>query len=233
MLYKVELKQKSVYLGNIQANTLFGAFLTAYSSFTELDDDMINDIVLSDLFVKGRYPVGIDNNAVIYSKGDVKSNTVTVNRTMLSRKGDGQNNILNETGHFSGEMEFFIYSDLLDEELLEKIIKQMLVLGIGKWRNVGKGQFELVSISEYIPDMSAKTYVAMSNFKPSDDELQYVKDTGYEVRNAYATNGKKQQNICLLKAGTTLNAARQFIGKHIYDENSGTYIHAKSIIMWI
>lgn len=232
MLYKVELKQKSVYIGNIQANTLFGAFLTAYSSFVKLDSDMINDIVLSDLFVKERYPVGINNNAVIYNKGDMKSSTVTINRTMMSRKGDGQNNIINETGHFSGDMEFFIYSDLLDKDSIEKIVKQMLVFGIGKWRNVGKGQFELISISEYVPDVNAKTYVALSNFKPDDDEIKYVKDTGYEVRNAYATNGRKQQNVCLLKTGTTLNAARQFIGHHIYDEDSKTYIHAKSIVMW-
>lgn len=233
MLYKVELKQKSAYIGNIQANTLFGGFLTAYSSFIKLDDDMINDIVLSDLFIKERYPVGISNNAVVYSKGDMKSSTMTINRTMMSRKGDGQNNIINETGHFSGEMEFFIYSELLDKDFIEKIVKQMLSLGIGKWRNVGKGQFELVSISEYIPDMNAKTYVAMSSFKPEDDEIKYVKDTGYEVRNAYATNGKKQQNVCLLKAGTTLSAARQFIGKHIYDKDSETYIHAKAIVMWV
>ena len=233
MLYKVELKQKSAYIGNIQANTLFGAFLTAYSSFMELDDDTINDIVLSDLFVKGRYPVGINNNAVMYSKGDMKTTTVTINRTMLSRKGDGQNNILNETGHFSGEMEFFIYSDLLDKGFIEKIVKQMLVLGIGKWRNVGKGQFELVSVSEYVPNTNAKTYVTLSNFKPDDNELNYVKDTGYEVRNAYVTNGRKQQSVCLLKTGTTLNVAKQFIGKHIFDKDSATYIHAKAIVMWI
>lgn len=231
MLYKVALKQKSAYIGNIKANTLFGAFLTAYSSFMALDKDMIEDIVLSDLFVKGQYPIGINNNAIIYNKSDVKSSSVTVNRTFISRKSDGQNNIVNETGHFSGEMEFFIYSELLDKELLEKIIRQMLTYGIGKWRNVGKGQFEFVSISEYAPDVKASNYVALSSFKPSDNEIKYIKDTGHEVRNAYATNGRKQQNVCLLKAGTTLNTARQFIGNHIYDKNSDTYIHAKAIVI--
>ena len=48
MLYRVRVSQETVTVGKITSNTLFGAFLTAYSSLYTIDKDMIDDIVLSD-----------------------------------------------------------------------------------------------------------------------------------------------------------------------------------------
>lgn len=232
MLYKVELEQKTESIGEIKASTLFGAFVTAYSNYTDIDKDLIDDIVLSDLFIKGQIPIGIKNNNTVFNKVSKSSKVINITRTMVSRGND--NNVVNvRQAKYNKHCEFYIYTELLDKAELEKIINTMLMIGIGTWRSVGKGQFTLKGIEEYIPDIEKTKFVTLSAFVPTEKDLSNINETGYEIRNAVASNGKKQQVVTLLKTGTTFNIREQIVGKHVYDKDSETYIHGKSIVLGV
>ena len=109
----------------------------------------------------------------------------------------------------------------------------MLEIGIGKWRNVGKGRYKLKSIEEFVPETDVKKFVALGNFIPNDEDLLDIENVGYTVRNATATNGKRQKPTAMLLTGTTFKTVKQIVGKHIFDENSETYIHGKSIVIGV
>lgn len=232
MLYRVELEQKTESIGEIKASTLFGAFVTAYSNYTDINEDIIDDIVLSDLFIKGQMPIGVKNNNTVFNKTPKSSKVINVTRTMVGRGNDA--NVVNvRQAKLNKYCEFYIFTELLSKLELEQIINTMLMLGIGTWRSVGKGQFELMSIEEHVPDIEKTKFVALSAFIPTEKDLSNIDETGYEIRDAVAINGKKQQVVTLLKTGTTFNKIEQIVGKHVYDTNSSTYIHGKSIVLGV
>ena len=233
MLYKVELKQKTESIGSIKASTLFGAFITAYSNYTDIDNDIIDDIVLSDLFIKGQLPVGIKNNNTLYNKVSRNNKVMSVTRTLITRDADNNNVVSVRQAEINDKCEFYISTELLDKDELWQIISTMLILGIGTWRNIGKGQFELVSITEYIPETGKTKFVALSSFIPDECVIDNIVDTGYEIRNAVAANGLRQTTTTLLKTGTVFKVYRDIVGKHVYDEASKTYIHGKTIILGV
>ena len=233
MLYRVLIKQKTEVIGKVTANTLFGAFLTAYSSLYDIDNDMINDITLSDLFAENVLPTGVQNNCTTYSK-NLHENEIGINRTLIARDNSDNNVITNVFGHRYDMNEFYISSELLDIKELEKVIILMLEFGIGKWRNVGKGQYEFISIDEYIPKTDKVNFVALSNFIP-DETLNESEITsiGYTIRDAVATNGLKQTTTAMLLTGTSFKTMKQLVGKHVYDKISNTYIHGKAIVIGV
>ena len=233
MLYKVCLEQKTETIGHITANTLFGAILTAYDSIASLDDDMIQDIVLSDLFPKGIRPCGVKDNSTVYSKKDFVK-TVLINRTLMSRNNDGEHVPIMAFGNMGRYWEFYVSTELLSKDDLTKIVDIALSFGIGKWRNVGKGQFvRCGDIEECSVDTTVNNFVALSDFIPSESIRSNIVETGYKIRNAVATNGSKQSQICLFLAGTKFDTNKQIVGKHFYDKKSNTYIHGKTIIMGV
>ena len=233
MLYKVCLEQKTEAIGRVTASTLFGAFLTAYDSFIPLDDELIQDIVLSDLFPKGVRPCGVKDNNTVYSKKDAVK-TVLINRTLMSRNDDGEHVPIMAFGNMGRYWEFYSSSEILPAYELTKIVDNALLLGIGKWRNVGKGQFvRHGDIEECTIDTSIENFVALSDFIPDESIRPDIVETGYRIREAVATNGSKQSSVCLLLSGTKFKTGRQFVGKHFYDEKSNTYIHGKAIVMGV
>lgn len=233
MLYKVRLKQKTENIGTIKASTLFGAFVTAYSNYASIDDDIIDDIVLSDLFIKGQLPVGIENNNTLYNKVSRNTKVMNVTRTLITRDTNSANVVNVRQAELNNECEFYISTELLDKSDLEKVINTMLILGIGTWRNIGKGQFSLISIDEYVPETDKTRFVALSNFIPTDADIKDIVSTGYEIRNAVASNGLRQSTTTLLKTGTTFKSHKEIVGKHVYDEASKTYIHGKAIVLGV
>lgn len=232
MLYKITLKQKTESIGEIKASTLFGAFVTAYSNYTDIDKDIIDDIVLTDLFIKGQLPIGIKNNNTVYNKVS-KSKVSTVTRTLIARDQNSKNIINVKEAYYNEQCEFYLSTDLLDKKDIKNIVETMLLLGLGKWRNLGKGQFELIDIQDYEPDTTKTAFVALSNFIPTDNDLKNIIDTGYEIRKAIAANGLRQTSKTLLKTGTVFSTYKDIVGKHVYDEQSKTYIHGKSIVLGV
>lgn len=230
MLYKVKIKHTSECIGDITANTLFGAFLTAYSSLFPVDQALVEDITLSDLFDVDILPAGVRNNKTIYSsfKRVDKSH---ICRTLIARNAEDDNVPNIATGWFRKESEFYIATELLSLEDLKKILNMMSLFGIGKWRAVGKGRFEVESIDEVQAPASCQKFVALSSFVPDEAELSDITECGYTVRDTIATNGKKQKTQALLIAGTTFNKAKEFAGHHVYDKASGTYIHGRTIVL--
>ena len=230
MLYKITLKQNTGFIGKIIANTLLGAFLTAYSTLKDITEKDIMDIVFSDLFKGGILPIGVKDNSTIYPKGELPI-TENITRTMIARDIE-DNNIINPMQSvYYGKSVFYMSTDLIDKTTLEKIIPIMLKFGLGKWRNVGKGQFTLISIEEVETDTTTKDRIALCNFIPENNGYGSIKETGYAFRDAIATNGIHQQKVCMLLTGTKINTDKQFIGKHIFDEASKTYIHGKTILL--
>jgi hypothetical protein len=227
MIYNITLKQKTEAVGDISANALLGAFLTAVSDMEDVTEGFVDSLAFSDLFPKGILPIGVKNNHTVYSGNKKKRCMVT--RTMISRAADGNNNPVMLPAWITGEVEFYLSTDYSKEDL-EMIIPKMLLFGLGKFRNVGKGQFELLSIEEHVfPEV--QNGVALSSFQGanevSDDD---VIETGYYVRNAMTTSGMKQPPICMILTGTKFKFGNRIIGKHFYDAKSNTYIHGKAII---
>jgi CRISPR type III-A-associated RAMP protein Csm4 len=193
---------------------------------------MINDIVLSDMFIEGMLPNGVADNTTVFNKNK-KVRDVVITRSLISRDCETNNVVNNVIGSYVKDNEFYISSELLGKDELEKIIKLMLEIGIGKWRNVGKGRYKLKSIEEFVPETDVKKFVALGNFIPNDEDLLDIENVGYTVRNATATNGKRQKPVAMLLTGTTFKSVKQIVGKHIFDENSETYIHGKSIVIGV
>ncbi len=233
MLYKIELQQNTATIGNVVANTLFGAFLTAYSTIYTVDKDMIDDIVLSDLFYNNILPKGVINNKTVFSK-PFEHTQIEMSRALIARDNESTNVVNNTVGNIDKKCSFFISTKLLDKNDIEEIVKLMCEFGIGKWRNVGKGQFEFKSIEEYVPKTDVKRFVCLSSFIPDCDINDYdISSLGYTIRDAYATNGIKQKQTIMLLTGTSFRTFREVVGKHVYDENSNTYIHGKSIVIGV
>lgn len=233
MLYKITLKQRTESIGQITANTLFGAFLTAYSNFITLDEDMIQDIVLSDLFPASVLPIGVSDNLTLYNNPIAKKN-VLITRTLVARDWTDNNVVISAFANMGGLYEFYISTELLDIEMLTKIIDLMLEYGLGKWRNVGKGQFVRTKpIEEYVYDTNATRFLTLSAFIPDMDCKDDITETGYYIRSAVATCGKQQAPVCLFITGTGFKSYKETVGKHLYDPGSKTYIHGKSIVIGV
>lgn len=247
MLYKIKIKTLSDFIGEIKANTLMGAFCGACSLIfgNESVGECVEDVTFSDLFHMECTPYTIKNNIVQYSNFDYsKTKKSYATRTLIARENSDKNNIdiLNSTSsdyYFT----FYLHSQrLFDYETLSKVLSIMFILGIGKWRNVGKGQFELLEVKEITDEFVAqvnnsKRLVSLSDFKTENpNELNNLLSVGYTVRNARATNGKKQEQQILLKCGSTFRNMLQnntdvlIVGQHIYDKNSETYIHGRTIL---
>lgn len=230
MLYRITLKQLSEIVGPVTANTLFGAFLTAYSSCMQIGETEIRDIILSDLFPAGVLPVGVKDNHTLYNKVAPIKTTITM-RTLIARN-TGIDNVPNQLSAYTynGRWEFYLSTRLLDAQSVQKIIEVMLTFGIGKWRNCGKGHFRLVNIEKYDDVNRESQKIALSNFVPTSD-VDGITETGYTIRSAIATNGRKQQSVCMLLSGTKLITKDNCIGDHVYDKTSDTYIHGKAILL--
>ena len=250
-IYKITIKNKTEFIGNIKANTLLGAFCHACSLKYKSNniEKYIRDVVFSDLFLDENYPIGISNNNTQYKKNNyLNLQKCEVTRTLIHRDNE-ENNVINVlTGTYSNHnFVFFIYSkELFDEIEINKIIELMLKFGIGKWRNVGKGQFSLVNLenytNQYISNINnSKKLVALSDFQTNNqNEIKNIIEIGYTIRNARATNGTEQQQQLLLKTGTTFNNNMENTnmilitsGNHIFDKNSRTYIHSKAILIGV
>lgn len=232
MLYKVKIQHLSECVGDITANTLFGAFLTAYSSLLSVDQSLIEDITLSDLFDVDVLPAGVKDNQTVYSSFK-KIDRVHICRTLIARNVAGDNAPNVAVGWFRKESEFYIATELLSQTDLQKILKRMALFGIGKWRGVGKGSFEVASITEVPANPNPKQFVALSSFIPDETELSDIAECGYTIRDTIATNGHKQKIQTLLLTGTTFTKVREYAGHHVFDKQSGTYIHGRAIILGV
>ncbi len=236
MLYKVTLKQKTETIGSITANALLGAFLTAYAERYPITEERVRDITFSDLFVAGVLPIGVVNNSTIYNTALKRTQCASgrIYRTLIEREGANLTQPTSYTTRRARTCEFYISTTLLPKTALERIIPEMLRYGLGKCRTVGKGQFELQSIEEFTPPTPHAGVVALSNFIPEkgivDDE---IKETGYFIRHAIATNGQQQAQVMMLLAGTRFKNNRQFAGQHIFDEPSQTWIHGQTICLGV
>ena len=227
MIYKITLKQKTETVGDISANALLGAFLTAVSDMEEITEDYVDSLVFSDLFPKDVRPIGVKNNHTVYSGNKKKRYMVT--RTMISRAFDGNNNPVILPAWMTEEAEFFLSTNYSKEDL-EMIIPKMLLFGLGKFRNVGKGQFELLSIEEHVFPVT-NNGIALSCFQGAEDlSDDDVLETGYYIRHAMTTSGMKQPPVCLILTGTKFTFGNKIIGRHFYDAKSNTYVHGKAII---
>lgn len=240
MLYKVVLKPESPYMGEIRANSLFGAFCTVYSSMVS-DKPLlraINDITFSDLFIEDCMPVGVENGETKFNiPKDVIINEDEIHNT-ISR--DKSKNIENgthilEVKYSNKNMVFYVDVDCISYEVLTLVIELMLKKGLGKKISSGKGQFSLVSITEEKFNYTdCKEVIALSDFIPSDKTSTEYIQLGVKSRNGITTDGRLQMDIKLISAGSKFkykNGMELITGRVIKDKYTDTYVNGRTILM--
>lgn len=237
MIYRVEVKPNSSFIGTIKSNTLFGTFCYTYSNMVDENTfkKELEDIVFSDIFYKDGLPIKIKNGVVKYAKNSgVNKNEVHNIIDRNTNKTQEQNGLFNEQVTFSkSNMEFYVSTQLLKKEL-ELIIGMMLLRGLGAKKNKGKGSFDLVSITEVQFDYSkTDKVIALSNFIPDSDTPIDIEEIKIVCRDGITCDGKLQKPLYMLSVGSIFKGwdiKKEVCGTLMYDKNSDSYVNAKTIM---
>lgn len=238
MVYKIELKPNSSFIGRIKSNTLFGAFCYAYNGFVDEETfkKQMEEVVFSDLFYKNGLPKKIVHGEVEYgsTKNGVMKNEVHNLVDRDSKTVKGSEGLYSIQSTFSkSNMIFFMYTSL-DKTEIDKVLRVMLLRGLGAKKSTGKGSFDLVSINEIELDYTKeKKVIALSDFIPDEKTSTNIEEVKIVCREGITLDGKIQKPLYLLSVGSVFvkdNNQRETCGKLIYDTNTDTYINAKTIM---
>lgn len=240
MVYKITVKPNSSFIGDIKANTLFGAFCYTYSNIVDdkIFKEELDKVVFSDMFYENSLPEKIKNGEVKYKplKNGVKVVKPEMHNIIDRGTGRTSNNggLHNTQVTFSKSNMIFFMSTSLDKEELENIMKMMLLRGLGARKSTGKGSFSLVSISKVDLDYTKdKKVVALSDFVPDDETSTNIEEVKIVCREGITLNGEIQKPIYMLSVGSVFvkeNNQRETCGKLLYDKETNTYINAKTIL---
>lgn len=238
MLYRVIVNPTSSFVGNIRANTLFGAFCHVYSSMVS-DEDFnraLQNVTFSNLFFDGALPIGVNNGNTVFTKNKDRVKHVCDCHNIISRNGSAKSSegtYTEEVKFTDADMVFYMDTDI-SKDKITYIIEQMLKRGLGKRRNVGKGQFSLKEVSEvYLNYDTCKEVVALSEFIPSETTPTDFSEIGIIFRNGIKEDGQVQQSLCMLKTGTKFRyktGLEVITGQLVYDEHSDSYVNARTIL---
>lgn len=240
MLYRVIVNPTSSFIGDIRANTLFGAFCTVYSSMVS-DEDFdrtLKNVTFSNLFLNGELPVGVENGNTVYNTAKVNVKTVDnihskIDRNTGKASMDTNGTYKEEVKFTDSDMVFYIDTDM-EKSVVNEVVNRMLKRGLGKRRNVGKGQFELKALTEaYLDYRECNEVVALSDFIPDETTPTDISEIGITFRNGVKEDGTAQNSLCLLKTGTKFKykkGLKMVTGKLIYDNQSDSYVNAKTIL---
>lgn len=237
MVYKIEVKPNSSFIGRIKANTLFGAFCYAYSTIVDEKafKNELENIVFSDMFYKDNLPIKIVDGEVKYksSKGVVKNETHNI-IDRQNGKVQSNNGLYNEQATFTKSNMIFFMSTSINKHMLDTIIMLMLLRGLGARKSTGKGSFDLVSITEVELDYSKdKKVIALSDFIPDEDTSTNIEEVKIVCREGITLDGKLQKPLYMLSVGSVFvkeNHQREICGQLVYDKETDTYINAKTIL---
>ena len=132
------------------------------------------------------------------------------------------------------EFDIYVASELFNKEEITKIFEIMLMKGIGRARNKGKGQFELISIEEInlseLGDKDANASMVISDYIPNETDST-LGNYSARVINRTTAKGDKCAPVYVLNAGSKFigKVDGWVIGKLQRDELTGTYLSGRAI----
>lgn len=244
-MYKVTIRPKSSFITNLSSSTIFGAACWAIRDI--YGEDILTDVfnndaafAVSNAFIHDYIPTGCFKNSKLrnINTNDEILNTVKtfrIEHCQIDRDTNSSAKQWISHEHFeTRDLDIYVSSSLFDMDEIKKIFEVMLTKGLGKSRNKGKGQFELVDIAEVdmskLSDENPNGFMVISDYIPSEKDSTIGK---YSVRvvNRKTSDG----DVC--KPVYVINAGSKFIGKHSgetigrlqYDDNTSTYLSGRAI----
>lgn len=231
--YKVSIQPTSSVVGRITSITLFGAFCYAISSLYGAD-------VLVDNVLKG------DNGSFAVSNLFHGNDLITWDKEVEAR-GIDHCMINRETGAstkwscgeswLDGDYHFYIYSNLFDLADIQKLTELVLKSGLGAKRSVGKGQFNLLGVTEvgHIGNQvdNPNGYMVISDYIPNKDDSTLGIYTARVYRGA--TAGVEKAPIAIINAGSKFmgKLSVNVVGRLEHDELTNTYTSGRALVMSI
>ena len=244
-MYKVTIRPKSSFITNLSSSTIFGAACWAIRDI--YGEDILTDVfnndaafAVSNAFIHDYIPTGCFKNSKLrnINTNDEILNTVKtfrIEHCQIDRDTNSSAKQWVSHEHFeTRDLDIYVSSSMFDMDEIKKIFEIMLTKGLGKSRNKGKGQFELVDIAEVdlnkLGDENPNGFMVISDYIPSEKDSTIGK---YSVRvvNRKTSDG----DVC--KPVYVINAGSKFIGKHSgetigrlqYDDNTSTYLSGRAI----
>lgn len=229
--YKVSIQPTSSVVGRITSITLFGAFCYAISSLYGAD-------VLVDNVLKG------DNDSFAVSNLFHGNDLITwdkeveargVDHCMINRETGASTKWSRDESWLDGDYHFYIYSNLFDLADIQKLTELVLKSGLGAKRSVGKGQFNLLGVTEvgHIGNQvdNPNGYMVISDYIPNKDDSTLGIYTARVYRGA--TAGVEKAPIAIINAGSKFmgKLSVNVVGRLEHDELTNTYTSGRALIM--
>lgn len=265
VIFKVTIKPKASFQTSLKSTTLYGAICCAIADMQEYGVDILTDMVFSSntsLVLSDAYPSGCiaspifkdDNELSVMNiqTGEIETFGIITDKQqhcMVSRD-TGMSCYLREEviSYYNKPLDFYIMTDCFNKEDIQKIIKVMLLKGVGRGKSIGRGSFELIGVEEVqdilSPELRSKQtgnmgYMVISDYIPNKTDSTLGRYTARIIRGK-TIEGKQKKEVYVLNSGSSFVNTQDTpdknvftIGKLVKDELTGTYTNGTAIAVKI
>lgn len=248
-MFKVTIRPKTSFITELNSSTIFGAACWSIKDLygEEVLQEIFQDdtsFAVSNAFISGFIPSGCERNSKLKNlkTGEEIPNTFKtfrVDHCMVDRDTTSSAKQWISYEHFeSRDLDIYVSSSLFKLDEINQIFELMLLRGLGKSRNKGKGQFELVDIAETnlaeLGDKNPNGYMVISDYIPNKTDTTIGKYSA-RVINRRTVNGDKCTPVYVINAGSEFigNVSGEIIGRLHHDEITNTYLSGRAIVIQI
>ncbi|MEN3039349.1 MAG: hypothetical protein ABDI07_09415 [Candidatus Kryptonium sp.] len=134
------------------------------------------------------------------------------------------------------KMWFAVRTDFLNREQIEKILKHIELSGFGADSSIGRGRLEFISIEEdyeFPESDNANAFVSLSNFIPTQEDLNNSEDMWYSIFTKYpkvgghfALSDPFKKPLVFMEAGSVFKVkqVKNFYGRVIENVHSNSEV---------
>lgn len=244
-MLRVRIKPKTSFITNLTSSTIFGAACWAIKSLygdERLERVFSSDtsLAFSNAYISGYLPTGetkkdklkhIETGEYI----DKSERIARVDHCMVSRDNKvALKHWIEYEQYEENNLDIYVSTDMFDIDEIKSIFDIMLINGLGKSRNKGKGQFELLDITEIsvdeLGDKNGAGYMVISDYIPNETDSTIGKYSA-RVINRKTVNGDKCVPVYVINAGSRFigKIGDEVIGRLQYDKDTNTYLSGRAI----
>lgn len=261
MLYKITFKPQTSFVTELKSSTLFGALCCAIrdihgtdfltTSLKEADTGGL--ITVSDCFFDGYVPVPLHK---VYNDEQMLKNVATgdivpnsfeefkVEHCIVNRDTNTSNGRWADTEKFTtNNLYVIVSSSLFSKEDIKGLFELMFEKGIGKYKNKGKGNFNMISIevitteeltswvdqTDEVDEVECNGYMVLSDYIPSETEST-VGVYSARIINGKTIEGKEKKTVYVINSGSCfVGKTNGSVGRLEYDEETQTYTGGRAI----
>lgn len=248
-MFKVTIKPKSSFITNLSSSTIFGAACWAIKEI--YGDDILQEVfsdneslAFSNAFISGYIPTGCTNKHKlkhIETGKEVHSRfrSYRVDHCEIDRSNQTSNKHWIEYENYeTRNLDIYVSTRLFTIDDIKSIFELMLIKGLGKFKNSGRGQFKLVDIVEigenYWNGIESNGinpgYMVISDYIPNKSDST-IGVYSARVVNRVTTAGVKCSPVYVINAGSKFAGTynNEIIGRLQKDEDSNTYLSGRAI----